>query len=688
MKHIIDEEQTSLLLRTWARAVPLCISTFFFWNSGLGDQRSQTGLLRALLFQVLSRHPDLIPIIAPSVWANFYSKAILNKGLGYTWTLKQLLKCFRVLARQEMIALRICFLVDGLDELDGDYEEIAALFKEVASSHNIKVCLSSRPWVVFDEAFQGHPMLQLHDLTHGDIKHYVSDNMTRNNAFRRLEEEEPAEAQALIQEIVEKAKGVFVWVKLVVQSLLIGLRNQDEISDLWERLRLLPEEMEPLYSRLLQLVEPIYLPWFSRALQLVHNTQELSVDPFRTSCKLGPGVKPLSISAFLLAMNQDTDPIKLYDTHDARFLAKCKRMKVQLKARCAGFLELSKTEADTVTGEDYHIQYFHRTARDFLETKASCSVLLSHTASTRFQVNISLMRSCIGSLEIVLARLRRIEGYPYMAHEEVIINGIVKDFMIYAYHAEANREDQQTRIELVDQMSSFMAAHSEKYRNHPCWWISEVLPGARGLDFNFIDFATAYGQESYIEEKIRQQQDKSQMLFRASRLLGHLLPPVDRYVKSGLPFPSIEMVSILLKYIATSTDRNGIQHALERPWGNLIHYISKMTLRSSDSLKEYDPQALHLRYLDILKMLILAGSQFGVLSPGSVHADHGTSGTIDLIERFIAEKYSKYADVVVPRLRSWEIVRLKGGGSKRSRDCESDDSTPSQRPKRVAMGSD
>jgi hypothetical protein len=77
----------------------------------------------------------------------------------------------------------------------------------------------------------------------------------------------PILGRKVLYKIVNKANGVFLWFKLVVRSLLNGIRNCDDILDQWERLRIMPRELKPLYSRLLELVEPIYLIWVSKALQ-------------------------------------------------------------------------------------------------------------------------------------------------------------------------------------------------------------------------------------------------------------------------------------------------------------------------------------------------------------------------------------------------------------------------------------
>jgi hypothetical protein len=57
-------------------------------------------------------------------------------------------------------------LVDGLDEYEGDHGEMAELIRMLAKSSNVKICVSSRPYLVFDDALQDCPGLRLQDLTH------------------------------------------------------------------------------------------------------------------------------------------------------------------------------------------------------------------------------------------------------------------------------------------------------------------------------------------------------------------------------------------------------------------------------------------------------------------------------------------------------------------------------------------
>jgi hypothetical protein len=83
------------------------------------------------------------------------------------------------------MALKICLVVDGLNEFGGDddYEGLGAFFRDITDSKQIKVLLSSRPLVVFEDLFGNGPNLKLQNLTHRDIEKYVHDKFSLNTAF-------------------------------------------------------------------------------------------------------------------------------------------------------------------------------------------------------------------------------------------------------------------------------------------------------------------------------------------------------------------------------------------------------------------------------------------------------------------------------------------------------------------------
>jgi hypothetical protein len=287
MKHIFDDDRTQLYLENWAQSdtsTPrrLVIATFFFWNSGTLEQRSQIGMLRSVLFQVLDQVPELLPTIFPSLWSRQYGKWVANETRVWSegWTLRALMDALRRLIVQKVTPLKLFFLIDGLDEFDGDHEILAELFNEIISSSgrdgdiSVKACVSSRPWVVFKEHFAGCSMLEVQNLTFNDIEIFVKERFWGNSAFKALAEREPEAVIQLIKEIVVKAEGVFLWVHIVVRELLRGFRNRDSVPDLWKRLQAFPKDLEPLYRQIMSQIDPIYLVWASKAFQVLRAVRE------------------------------------------------------------------------------------------------------------------------------------------------------------------------------------------------------------------------------------------------------------------------------------------------------------------------------------------------------------------------------------------------------------------------------
>ena len=74
-------------------------------------------------------------------------------------------------------------------------------------------------------------MLKLQDLTESDIRRYVSDSRTLPLESSCLIHN-PRWITSTIDEIVEKAGGVFLWVKLAVRDQIEGIGNDDSLEQL------------------------------------------------------------------------------------------------------------------------------------------------------------------------------------------------------------------------------------------------------------------------------------------------------------------------------------------------------------------------------------------------------------------------------------------------------------------------
>ena len=276
MRYLCDDEHTQQHLHSWAGPFPLICGKSFFWNPGSPIQRSLRGLLQTLLHQVLSQERDLIKVALPWHWQAYE----LDPGSLGPWVNRELIDAFRKLIDQTQDRAKIFLLIDGLDEFEGDdaaRSEVVTLFQLIAGYRHVKVCISSRPWLIFEDAFRGQPSLLLQHLTYGDISNYVNAEIGANSNFRLHERGNPEGCSKLVQTIVDKADGVFLWVFLVVRSLLEGLRDGDSIAELQRRLESMPSDLDEYFKQMMGTLDRTYLQQASHLFQIALKADSLSL---------------------------------------------------------------------------------------------------------------------------------------------------------------------------------------------------------------------------------------------------------------------------------------------------------------------------------------------------------------------------------------------------------------------------
>ncbi|KAM0549877.1 hypothetical protein ACHAPJ_009124 [Fusarium lateritium] len=226
MKYIYQNPETSKHLRVWQKKDKLVRASFYFWNSGSNLQMSVNGLLQTLLYDCLKQLPSAIPIVFPERW-----ELLRLFGKHDPWQLEELEEALRYLIQGTDLGAKFFIFVDGLDECSGNLSSLIIFILGLCeSSSHVKMCVASRPWAQFEDSFKKHPHLLLQDLTKEDIARYVASNLGANEGFRELAEREPECAKQLRNEIARKAEGVFLWVNLVVASLLAGLTDGDGLD--------------------------------------------------------------------------------------------------------------------------------------------------------------------------------------------------------------------------------------------------------------------------------------------------------------------------------------------------------------------------------------------------------------------------------------------------------------------------
>jgi hypothetical protein len=351
MKYLSVHPKTVENLNEWTGGKQATLAGFFFWNSGTVMQMSEMGLFQSLLYQAVEGNQELIPTLFAERWKQY---ELFGTDVR-PWSLHELSRAFGIMVSDS--SRKFFFFVDGLDEFDGNEGKVAKFILDIISSRkNVKMCVASRPWLVFEDAFYMRPSLRLEDLTAPDIQNFVSGNLGDNRMFSNLEKARPREAAGLFLEITEKARGVFLWVHLVVLSLLQGLRDGDSITDLRERLLVLPSDLEELFEKIIGSVSPSYLEQACMIFQCLRISLE-----------------PLSLLDLSLAQ-EDIDEamvaeVKPMDANEVEFRAET--MRRRLNSRCRGLIEAPEFDEE---GPDAKIQYLHRTVKDFLATRRDWEV--------------------------------------------------------------------------------------------------------------------------------------------------------------------------------------------------------------------------------------------------------------------------------------------------------------------------
>lgn len=385
MKFIIEQYATSTALREWAGSDDLVIAKHFFWSPGTGIQKSQEGLFRALLFQILSQRPEIIDEVCAERFNATYAESF------GPWSRRQLLQALDNISAIKDHKFKVCLFIDGLDEYQGDHTELVSVIQRIASDPRLKICASSRPWLDFMDAFDSSPWkLYVHDLTQQDMYYFVRDTLCENARFKTLQSGYRSAAPELIQEITKRAQGVFLWTFLVVQSLLRGLRNEDIISDLRRRLELLPTDLSEFFDRMIASIEDVYKKRVSRLF--------LTMSLARTTFPV--------LTFFYLNFDDEAmveEPLSfLHDWPDVdmdkvEILITKKR---QLIAQCKDLIHISPEPGAPVLFAE-KVGFLHRTVVDYIQTE-EINTTLVRLAGQDFKPRMVLLQANLGQLRSLM----------------------------------------------------------------------------------------------------------------------------------------------------------------------------------------------------------------------------------------------------------------------------------------------
>lgn len=93
--------------------------------------------------------------------------------------------------------------------------------------------------------------MHLHHLTRADIELFTMATFEKESNFDNKDEK----SRDIVQEIVDGADGVFLWVRLVVRSLLNGFRHRYPVAHLKQELENMPRELDILFDKIFNSID-------------------------------------------------------------------------------------------------------------------------------------------------------------------------------------------------------------------------------------------------------------------------------------------------------------------------------------------------------------------------------------------------------------------------------------------------
>lgn len=243
--------------------------------------------------------------------------------------------------------------------------------RQLEESPDIRLCVSSRPWSLFVDEFGTDPerTLKLEDLTREDIRQYVSDKLNKHSQFETLTHVNTEYVQ-MVEAVVDRAQGVFLWVYLVVRTLLEGLTYHGSVSTLYRRLEEFPPDLESFFQHLLDSVAPIYRKKTALYFKITTIAQKpllAMLYSYLDEIEDDPNF------ALVLAQSEpDRRQVYLRQEQPRRKLDACSRGLLELvfTERYNGSLGTYGYVPKPASYFEYEVNFLHRTVRDFLHQSA------------------------------------------------------------------------------------------------------------------------------------------------------------------------------------------------------------------------------------------------------------------------------------------------------------------------------
>ncbi|KAM0487679.1 hypothetical protein ACHAP7_001482 [Fusarium lateritium] len=357
MKFVADHQDTRKLLNTWAGEREVLVISHYFDALGTPNQKSLEGLLRALVYGIISAKPTLRSDLLPNVWESS-STAPLPTTFGFASIMDRI--------ANNTLPVNVCFFIDGLDEYGGEYAYLCQVIANMARLPFVKLCVSSNTLPVFENQLGTvcEAKLSLHKLNRDDIYRYIKDQTYQRRT--------PSSGSSYEQSgaIADKSQGIFLWAVLAIRLPLDIFSHVQSYEDI-------PSELSHLLRLTMESVDFRKHETMAGSLIMARDERFLPAEIFffhQTEYNFGDSTFPLAWDRGLLPSISER-------SRNQTFAAS---IRMRLKRLCNGLLEV----------HDGVVVFMHRVIFDLMfDHKISESLLTK--AGRNFDSDLSVFKAAM-----------------------------------------------------------------------------------------------------------------------------------------------------------------------------------------------------------------------------------------------------------------------------------------------------
>lgn len=435
---------------------PWILAAFFFHDRGSNIQKSLVGMLQEILDSILKQLPTLRPYVITQ-----YRKLVkTQRTRSPTWDLEALQTAMISIIEQRETRFKMLLFLDALDEHEGDNDHLVKMLMgwgQMSDGYyvNLKMCLASRSWNLFEHNFGHGPNFAIHHHTREDIRIYTYSRLSSlfEGSAALLS---PESLEALTEQITSKAQGVFIWVRLVVDQLTKDILDGTPHQILTRKVAELPEELKDLYNHTLSRIEPTYATETHIMLQIVLS----SFEPL-------PLTSLFKATEYCLSacVHGQVPPSTSTDVEHELLVPKLR----WLTSRGGGLLEAYPTlpvNADA-NAPDHYVQFLHQTAKEYMLSNPS----------NPFTTHVD-------------PRVAEKTGFYFLTLASHSSTGWVAPIKVHMLHYAKIAENQGQIDVQIDLAKSWRQSYGDKFA--PCnfsWWLERQRNMFR--DSFFIDLDVA-----------------------------------------------------------------------------------------------------------------------------------------------------------------------------------------------------